>query len=448
MNFIWLTSSPHDVPVSVLALDNVVVLDIVAEPLRAIQQTRCPVTVIVELEQPGQYDLLRELSATAPVWIYLHPDLQAPTVTSTLSLIKAGAAHIAATLDEILQAIRTAPRAQIKEMPAGALVGASRSTRTVSASIAMVANSRCNVLIEGETGTGKEVVAREIHTSGNRSRAPWVAVNCGAIPDTLLEAELFGHARGAFTGAVQARTGKFEAANHGTIFLDEIGDMPLAIQAKLLRVLQEREIERLGGNERIRLDIRVIAATNANLAARVREGQFRQDLYYRLNVFRIALDPLHQRQADIPVLARHFLSRVCSRERIAPKTLDPATVDLLLVHDWPGNARELENVMETANIVSGARSTIYPADIRFEAAVRAPQSAGEIFPARSSGTALPAEGLDYQQALHAFERDLLAQAIARTRGNKSAAADLLRLKRTTLSARMRVLETKQPRLVA
>jgi transcriptional regulator with PAS, ATPase and Fis domain len=286
-----------------------------------------------------------------------------------------------------------------------------------------VANRHCNVLIEGETGTGKEIVAREIHRAGQRGRAPWVAVNCGAIPETLLEAELFGHARGAFTGAVQARAGKFEAANHGTIFLDEIGDMPLAVQAKLLRVLQEREVERLGGNECIRLDVRVIAATNADLAERVRQGLFRQDLYYRLNVFRIAIPPL--------------------REGIRPKTLDASTLDRLMTHTWPGNARELENAMETAVILSGERPSIYISDIRFGVAPARQSSAPQ-----AAGVALPAEGLDYQQALETFEHHLLTQALSRTRGNKTAAADLLRLKRTTLSARMRVLETRMPRLVA
>src|SRR5579863_6053876 len=191
----------------------------------------------------------------------------------------------------------------------GALIGSSPSMQAISSSIGLIANRRCSVLIEGETGTGKEVVAREIHRSGTRSRGPWVAVNCGAIPDTLLEAELFGHVRGAFTGAVQGRIGKFEAANHGTIFLDEIGDMPFAVQGKLLRVLQEKEIERLGGNERIRLDVRIIAATNVNLEDRVREGLFRQDLYYRLNVFRIALPPLRERMDDVSALAHHFVAR-------------------------------------------------------------------------------------------------------------------------------------------
>jgi transcriptional regulator with GAF, ATPase, and Fis domain len=324
------------------------------------------------------------------------------------------------------------------------LIGASRAMQTVSSNITLVANRRCNVLIEGETGTGKEVVAREIHRSGSRARGPLVAVNCSAIPESLLEAELFGHTRGAFTGAVQSRAGKFEAANHGTIFLDEIGDMPLAIQAKLLRILQEKEVERLGGNERIRLDVRIIAATNADLRERVRNGSFRQDLYYRLNVFQIFLPPLRERPVDIPVLASHFVTRICNNENLRPKTLDASALDRLLEHTWPGNARELENVMETAIILSGARPGIMASDIRIDA----PAAVAVEQRLHNTREILPPGGLDYQQTLESFELNLLTQALARTRGNKTAAAELLRVKRTTLSARMRVLESRMPRLVA
>jgi transcriptional regulator with GAF, ATPase, and Fis domain len=323
------------------------------------------------------------------------------------------------------------------------LIGGSASLQAVSSSIALVANRRCSVLIEGETGTGKEIVAQEIHRSGSRCRGPWVPVNCGAIPDALLEAELFGHVRGAFTGAVQARAGKFEAANHGTIFLDEIGDMPFAVQAKLLRVLQEKEVERLGGNERIRLDVRIVAATNVNLRERVREGAFRQDLYYRLNVFQIVLPPLRERRGDVTALAHHFVEKVCAAENLRPKHLDASALDHLAEHTWPGNVRELENVIEMAVILSGSRPGILASDIRI-----ARGAAIEALPESRSGIPIPSGGLDYQQALEAFEHDLLTQALARTRGNKTAAADLLRLKRTTLSARMRVLESRLPRLVA
>jgi len=336
------------------------------------------------------------------------------------------------------------------------LIGSSPEIRGVDASVGLIADRRCNVLIEGETGTGKEVVAREIHRTGNRARGPWVAVNCGAIPDTLLEAELFGHVKGAFTGAIQGRAGKFEAANHGTIFLDEIGDMPFAVQAKLLRVLQEREVERLGGNERIRLDVRVIAATNVNLRERVLAGLFREDLYYRLNVFAITLPPLRERPGDVAELARHFTAKACAAEGMKAKGLDPSAVEQLAIHNWPGNVRELENVVELAVILSGSRETIFASDIRLTARPeRRTLSGMAMSAAAGAGTApggshvaLPSGGLDYQQTLESFEHELLTQALARTRGNKTAAAELLRLKRTTLSARMRVLESRMPRLVA
>ncbi|HXJ43955.1 MAG TPA: sigma-54 dependent transcriptional regulator, partial [Bryobacteraceae bacterium] len=301
----------------------------------------------------------------------------------------------------------------------------------------------CHVLVEGETGTGKEVVARSIHETGARHKGPWVAVNCGAIPETLLEAELFGHARGAFTGAVQARAGKFEAAGRGTIFLDEIAEMPLSVQSKLLRVLQEREVERLGGNEKIALDVRVIAATNSGLAERVRRGLFRADLFYRLNVFRIALPSLRERAGDIPALARHFADRICKQETCPPKTFDPPAMSKLCAYDWPGNVRELENAVETAVILSGDGSMISAADLRIGHGRERMHSESLM-----SAIPIPDSGLDYQRALEEFEQNLLTQALTRARGNKTAAAELLGLKRTTLAAKMRSLESRMPRLVA
>jgi DNA-binding NtrC family response regulator len=408
--------------------------------------------VIVDVQDSSDarraFDLLDELGGKCPVWIHQ----RSATVDSALSFMKAGAAQVITGPDELEQAMNSVPDFASSDAHASALVGSSRATQAASESIGLVASRRCNVLIEGETGTGKEVVAREIHHAGNRARGPWVAVNCGAIPESLLEAELFGHVRGAFTGAVQSRAGKFEMANHGTIFLDEIGDMPFSVQAKLLRVLQEREVERLGANERIRLDVRIIAATNVNLSEKVEQGLFRQDLYYRLNVFRIALAPLRERPIDIPALAQHFIARICASEGARPKALDVSALDRLLEHTWPGNARELENVMETALILCGSRSSIFASDIRIGSAVpkiiaqQAVENTGQSTP--RSRALLPSGGLDYQQVLETFEHDLLTQALARTRGNKTAAADLLRLKRTTLSARMRVLESRMPRLVA
>jgi two-component system, NtrC family, response regulator AtoC len=449
MNFIWSKSGSGDAPEIPCARSEDILCVAGEDPdriLAGITAGCAAVIVAVEDETDNQraFHLLDEVQGECPVWIY-YP---AATAKSAVSFVKAGAANVLTTPEDI-EAAMESMRDACPSVPRGgrALIGSSRRMQAVASDIELVASRRCTVLIEGETGTGKEVVAREIHRSGNRSRGPWVAVNCSAIPDTLLEAELFGHVKGAFTGAVQSRAGKFEAANHGTIFLDEIGDMPFAVQAKLLRVLQEHEIERLGGNERIRLDVRVIAATNVNLRERVRQGLFRQDLYYRLNVFEISLPPLRDRPGDIPALARHFVGRICETENLRPKNLDRAAVNRLFDHPWQGNARELENVMETAVILSGARATIFASDIRFASTPARMASTDRSIDALSP-VALPSEGLDYQQTLENFEHELLTQALTRTRGNKTAAADLLRLKRTTLSARMRVLESRMPRLVA
>jgi len=440
--------------------------------------------VILEIRCEDDSDraiqLLEQTPRSLPVWIY---DPSA-TVGTSVSWMKAGAAHVVSDAAELESALNlTFPdsadsgnissfenpdlsrdefslRASAGSIFTGTplpsngsagwgsatwgsakMIGASRSMREIHTAIRMVGNRQCSVLIQGETGTGKEVVAREIHSTGNRSRGPWVAVNCSAIPEPLLEAELFGYLKGAFTGAQHSRAGKFEAANHGTIFLDEIGDMPVGIQAKLLRVLQEREIERLGGNDRIRLDIRVIAATNVDLEARIKDGRFRQDLFYRLNVFQISLPSLRERPDDIPMLARHFVRKICNHERIPIKMMDRSALDRLRTQSWPGNVRELENAIETAVIVSGDRPVIFAADLR-------PARSAPLVPARTKALSLPPEGLDYQSALEDFEVALLTQALTRVRGNKTAAADLLGLKRTTLAAKMKALESRFPLLAA
>lgn len=356
-----------------------------------------------------------------------------------------------AGIDEVLHGpdgalgIMEAMAAPAMKSAAHHLVGVSRPMEDVRERVEMVAKHRCSVLIEGETGTGKEVVARSIHALGDRGKGPWVGVNCAAIPETLLESELFGHVKGAFTGALQGRAGKFEAANGGTIFLDEIGDMPMSIQCKLLRVLQEREVERLGGNERIRLDVRVIAATNSNLEQLVREGKFRQDLYFRLNVVRIPISPLRMRKEDIGGLARVFLRRVCEAEQMPVKQLSREAERALSGYGWPGNVRELENKIEAAVILSGGRRVLLTSDFTFSnlalAAVAPIGPAAETF-------RIPVGGIDYQKMLEDFELSLLTQALTRARGNKTVAAELLGMKRTTLTAKYRALESRMPRLVA
>jgi DNA-binding NtrC family response regulator len=315
------------------------------------------------------------------------------------------------------------------------LVGGSREMRRLHHIIRLVAGRRATVLITGETGTGKEISARSLHLAGNRRSGPLVAVNCSALPETLLESELFGHVRGAFTGAFQNRVGRFEQAQGGTLFLDEIGELPILLQTKLLRVLQEREVQRLGSSENIKLDIRVVAATNCDLAKRVEDGRFREDLYYRLNVVPIEMPPLRKRRDDVPLLAHHFVDRICRAEGIPPKILLRETLERLCEFSWPGNVRQLENMVEMAVTLCGERAALVPSDFPL------PVHAGlEAVPDRGPVVSVPDGGLDYEQTLAVIERSILEQALRKTGGNKKAAADMLGLKRTTLSAKVRSLE--------
>jgi DNA-binding NtrC family response regulator len=314
------------------------------------------------------------------------------------------------------------------------LVGGSREMRQLQHIIRLVAGRRATVLITGETGTGKELGARSLHMAGNRRGGPMVAVNCSALPESLMESELFGHVRGAFTGAFQNRTGRFEQAQGGTLFLDEIGELPMGLQSKLLRVLQEREVQRLGSSEIIKVDIRVVSATNCDLARRMEEGKFREDLYYRLNVVPIEMPPLRRRLEDVPLLATHFVDRVCRAEGIPVKVLMRETLERLCEYSWPGNVRQLENMVEMAVALSGERRTLLAADFPLPAPpVDWPA------PARTPVVAVPDSGLDYEETLAVIERSILEQALHKTGGNKKAAADMLRLKRTTLSAKVRSL---------
>jgi DNA-binding NtrC family response regulator len=318
----------------------------------------------------------------------------------------------------------------------GMLVGESQPMQNIAHIIRLVGGRRCTVLVTGETGSGKEMIARAVHLASNRAHLPMVAVNCHALPENLLEAELFGHVRGAFTGALNNRVGRFEQAHRSTIFLDEIGDMPLDLQAKLLRVLQEREFQRLGSSETVRVDVRVIAATNTDLAERIRQGRFREDLYYRLNVVPLHVPPLRERLDDIALLANHFIEKICRQEDIPLKTAPPETFERLRRHDWPGNVRQLENSVEMAIVLSGDRRTLLAGDFPLPAATSARRSAAGCMPV----IALPDSGLDFEATVSRIERSILDQALARTRGNKKQAADMLGLKRTTLAAKLRMLE--------
>ena len=318
------------------------------------------------------------------------------------------------------------------------LVGSCSVMERLAEAISLIAERRSTVLITGETGTGKEVVARALHEASGR-KGPLVSLNCTALPESLLEAELFGHTKGAFTGAQNARAGRFEAASKGTIFLDEIGDMPIDLQAKLLRVLQEREIQRLGSSDSIPIDVRVIAATNADLLSKVEDGRFREDLYFRLNVVPIHLPPLRDRVGDLPLLAKHFVQKICAIEELSEKKLTHAAMQRLQQHHWPGNIRELENTIERAIAFSGRREELLPGDFMLPVAMKkAPTQATEL-----SRMILPDSGLDFEAIIAGIERNMIEQALSRTNGNKSAAADLLRLKRTTLGAKMRTLGTTE-----
>jgi transcriptional regulator with PAS, ATPase and Fis domain len=299
--------------------------------------------------------------------------------------------------------------------------------------VELVGPRRCTVLITGETGTGKEVAARAIHAASDRAHLPMVAVNCSAIPEQLLESELFGHTKGAFTGAAAPRTGRFEQANNSTLFLDEIGDLPLELQAKLLRVLQERELQRLGSSETVKLNVRVIAATNRNLSELVREGKFREDLYYRLNVVALPMPPLRDRLQDIPALVRHFVERICQLERIAVKRAGDEVLNHLQSHSWPGNIRELENMVERAVVMSGLDMELHPDHFPLP-------SLGRRVDRENLSCLVPDSGLDFAQAVASFEAALMDQALLKAGGNKTAAAELLRMKRTTLVSKLRAFE--------
>jgi transcriptional regulator with PAS, ATPase and Fis domain len=296
------------------------------------------------------------------------------------------------------------------------------------------------VLIEGETGTGKELVARGIHRASARADAPFLAVNCAAVSETLLESELFGHRKGAFTGATQDHRGLFEAATGGTILLDEVGEMPLAMQAKLLRVLQQGEIIPVGDTRARKVDVRVISATNRDLSAEVAKQAFRQDLYYRLAVFPILLPPLRQRREDIPLLIDRLLKAVTKRHQTTVNGIDGGAVELLQRHDWPGNVRELENVLERAVALARAGETIgaphLPASLRGRAADFPPAIAAAPLGAQPSATA-PAGNLPLRQARAEFEAQFIRQVLAEHGRNVSRTARALGLSRVMLQKKMK-----------
>jgi len=397
-----------------------------------------PACLIVDLALPGMsgLDLQEELARAGmdvpTMLLTAHAD-----VSTSVRAMKAGALDFLTKpydADNLLSAVHRAvsPRFPVRTADARArvagIVGASEALQVVLEQIELVADTDATVLITGETGTGKELVARAIHERSPRRKAPLVRVNCAAIPESLFESELFGHVRGAFTGALNDRAGRFESAQGGTLLLDEIGEVPLAMQPKLLRVLQEKEFERVGETRPRKIDVRIVAATNCDLAAEVEAGRFRSDLFYRLNVFPIESPPLRERREDIPLLAEHFIQACARRLRRQPPRLSEPALRQLMARDWPGNIRQLENVIERAMIL--ARD----GQLRFEPGLAA---AAPRPPSMSS--ALPSLS---RAAMEKHQRDVIVAALERSGGRVSGprgAAELLGMKASTLFSRMSVL---------
>jgi len=431
--------------------------------------------IVTDLRLPGI-----DGAAVVDAAVERYPDIVAIVVTGygtvkdAVEAIKRGAWDFVSKpfqIDELLHVLDAALeqrrlksenaylRAQLEERYRfEGLIGKSRAMTRLFQLLETVAATSSTILVAGETGTGKEVVARAIHHNSPRRLHRFVALNCSAIPETLLEAELFGHVRGAFTGAVGTRQGRLEQAHKGTLFLDEVGTMSAALQMKLLRVLQQREFERVGDSHTIKVDVRVIAATHNDLRKMVADGEFRGDLYYRLNVIPIQLAPLRERKEDIPLLVQHFLdkfqTRVAAEARAAQDsspghkppagagqdfspahrlTVSQQAMRRLMSYQWPGNVRQLENAIERAVAFSGGRSQIDMADLPPELLEPEATPVTSLLP-------LPDEGLDLDALIAGIERDLIQRSLDRTGGNKGQAARLLNLKRTTLVEKLKRLQ--------
>ena len=338
------------------------------------------------------------------------------------------------------------------------IIGESPQIREVFDIVGRAAGSQSTVMIYGESGTGKELIARALHLNSPRKSKPFIAVNCAAIPHDLLESELFGYEKGAFTGAVNARVGRIELANQGTIFFDEIGDMPPALQVKLLRVLAEREVDRIGSVKSTPVDIRVITATHQNLEAAIEEGRFREDLYYRLNIIPLALPPLRDRKTDIPLLVSHFLNQFNGTGR--SKTINEEAMNILGNYSWPGNIRELANFVERMVVLS-IDSTITPRDLPDKVLGEVPKEKWTPLEKDSEPTGnptqilqqslkqsfhvgIPDEGINLKKLVEGFEKELLVEALEKTGWVKNKAATLLSLNRTTLVEKLKKLKITNP----
>ncbi len=435
-----------------------------------------PSAVLLDVRLPDMsgletFDCIREINSRVPV-IVMTAYAQA---SNAIEAMKRGAyeyllkpvdlLHLRDVLNKAvaLSRMRQVPAVFENEPIEGEadyIVGQSTAMQEVYKTIGRVAHQDVNVLILGESGTGKELVARAIYQHSRRADNPFLALNCAALPETLMESELFGHERGAFTGADRRRIGKFEQVHGGTLFLDEIGDMPLSVQAKVLRLIQEQRFERLGANETIQTDVRIIAATNQNLADQVAAGQFRQDLFYRLNVITILLPPLRHRREDIPLLANHFRERFATELQKDVRSMTPECLDLLQNHDWPGNVRELQSAVKFA-LLHATGSVVIPDNL--------PPT---IDPGNSTTSSLPTETKEfpdlrkfvttllaseqtdiYKTLERSVDRVLLEEVLEYTKGSQAEAARVLGISRTTLRNKLRELglgvekqitETDQP----
>lgn len=397
--------------------------------------------VLTDLKLPGidgleMLEQLRRQNTLTPVVVMTAYG----TVETAVKAIKAGALdflmkpfsldHLVTVVQKALEvrALRDENRQLREELGRrydfDNIVGRSASMQEIFATVMRVAATRATVLLAGESGVGKDLIARAIHFHSPRRDRPLVKINCTAIPENLMESELFGYEKGAFTGAVSSKPGKFEQADTGTVFLDEIGDVPASVQVKLLRVLQEREFERLGSNVTRHIDVRVVAATNQDLRAALEQGTFREDLYYRLNVVPISLPPLRERKEDIPFLARHFLEKLAPETGSRAESITDEAIARLMSYHWPGNVRELENVIERS-LVMCAGATLDAPDIKLEMA-----------PRRNNHQAASPAFLPDGMTLDQFEQEIIREALRRADGNKSQAARLLGLTRNALRYRL------------
>ncbi len=412
--------------------------------------------VLLDLMLPGMHgmEVLREMRKH-------HPDVVVVVITafssieSAIDAMREGAFHYIPKPfknEEVLLTVRkgleqrrlTAENRSLKEQlrqrfAFDNIIGKSKPMQQVYDLIQLAAPSKSNIMVLGESGTGKELVAKAIHHHSRRAGGPFVTVNSGSMPADLLESNLFGHVRGAFTGAVASKKGLFEMADGGSVFFDEIGNIPLDTQAKLLRVIQEREFMRLGGLETIRVDVRIIAATNADLEAAVQQGHFREDLYYRLNVISVNLPPLRKRTEDIPLLAQHFLGQYARENEKAIRAISPAAMELLLDHHWPGNVRELENAIERAVVLSTGEELT---EELLPSPVRQHESTGLLPPT------LPPNGISFKDVVSEYERQIIIRALQSCSGVQKRAAELLQVKPTTLHEMMKRLNISSESLVS